>query len=516
MIKVVSNAEMRQLDEFTINKVKIPGLVLMENAGLKTAIYIRHFIRTNKINGPIHIYCGKGNNGGDGYVIARHFFDDHADVKIFSIGDPKKLTGDALTNYISCLNLGIKIVVINSSEQLQTLTRPAVIVDALLGTGISGAVHGLYKDVIHHINGMNAPVISVDIPSGLNGDSATLPGLAVKADVTVTMALPKRAHVFYPASNFVGDLQIVKIGIPDSKIYTDQYKLNLVEEKDIRLPALREDTHKYSSGKLFILAGSQGMTGAAYLSAAAALRTGVGLINIGIPQSLNSIMEEKITEALTVPLPDTKSKTFSKDGLPIIEDRIEWADAVLIGPGVGRESETLDVIIKTINYCVEKKKPVLIDADALFALSENPDMLKKIPSEFVLTPHHGEFLRFTKNDKEELISKPWEFLQNFLEDKQFILNLKGAPSMVGTPDRQVYINSTGNQGLAKGGSGDVLSGIIAGFMCRGMNGKNASIAGNYIHGLAAEELVQTKGITAMLPSDLITVIPKILKEFESN
>ncbi|MFC2088295.1 NAD(P)H-hydrate dehydratase [Calditrichota bacterium] len=516
MIKVVSNAEMRQLDEFTINEVKIPGLVLMENAGLKTAMYIRHFIRTNKLIGPIHIYCGKGNNGGDGYVIARHFFNDRAEVKLFSVGDPENLKGDAKTNFISCKNLGVDINIINSPEQLLSSPRPAIIIDALLGTGISGAVEGLYKDVIHFINGMAVLVIAVDIPSGLNGDQATLPGVSVKADVTVTMALPKRAHVFYPARNFVGDLQIVKIGIPDSKSNSDQFKLNLVEEKDIRLPALREDTHKYSSGKLFILAGSPGMTGAAYLSAAAALRTGVGLINIGIPHSLNAIMEEKITEALTLPLPETKALTFSKDGLQKIEEKIDWADTVLIGPGIGRETETLEVVIETIKLCLKKNKPTLVDADALFVLSQNSDILKSLTSDFVLTPHHGEFLRFTNDDKEELISKPWEFLQKFLANKQFVLNLKGAPSMVGIPNGQVYINSTGNQGLAKGGSGDVLSGIIAGFMCRGMNAKNASIAGNYIHGLAAEELVSIKGITAMLPSDLLAVIPKILKVFESN
>ncbi len=515
MIKVVSNAEMRQLDEYTINEVKIPGLVLMENAGLKTAIYIRHFIRTNKLAGAIHIFCGKGNNGGDGYVIARHFFNDGFEVKIFSIHDPENLKGDAFTNYISCKNLGVNINVINSIDQLQDLPRPSLIVDALLGTGISGAVTGLYKDVINFINGLNLPVIAVDIPSGLNGDSATLPGLAIKADSTVTMALPKRAHIFYPARNFVGDLQIVKIGIPDSKINTDELKLNLVEKKDIRLPALREDTHKYSSGKLFILAGSPGMTGAAYLSAAAALRTGIGLINIGIPESLNAIMEEKITEALTVPLAETASHTFSKKALHKIEEKIKWADTVLIGPGVGRETETLEVIIETIKLCLDKNKPTLVDADALFALSQNPKMLNQLESNFVLTPHHGEFLRFTQDSKDDLLSQPWNFLQKFLKDKNFILNLKGAPSMVGNPDGQIFINSTGNQGLAKGGSGDVLSGIIAGFMCRGMATKNATIIGNYIHGLAADELISTKGITAMLPSDLLEVIPQIIKSFEN-
>jgi len=511
MIKVVSNSEMRYLDDHTINTIQIPGLVLMENAGLKSAIYIKHFIRTHNLSGAIHIYCGKGNNGGDGYVIARHFFDDNYDVKIFAVGDPEKLKGDAFSNYNSCKKLGIKITEINSADQLKSSVSPSLIIDALLGTGISGAVEGLYIDLINYINNLNVPVIAVDIPSGINGDSASVPGVAIKANATVTMALPKRAHIFYPARKHIGDLQIVRIGIPDSILNTVELKLNLVEKNDIRLPVLAEDTHKYSSGKLFILAGSPGMTGAAYLCAAAALRTGVGLVNLGIPKSLNVVMEEKITEALTVPLPETVKGSFSKEALAKIDERIDWADAVLIGPGMGREAETIDVIIQSIQLCLKKQKSVLIDADALFVLSENPALLKKLNSDCVLTPHHGEFLRFTDYNKEDFKSKPWEYLQKFLEDKNFVLNLKGAPSMVGSKDGQVFINPTGNQGLAKGGSGDVLSGIIAGFLCRGMDSKSAAIAGNYIHGMAADELISTKGITAMLPSDLIEILPKIME-----
>ncbi len=513
MIKVVSNTEMRELDEYTIKEIKIPGLVLMENAGLKSAIYIMNFIQANKLAGPIHIFCGKGNNGGDGYVIARHFFNDRFNVQVFSVGDPKKLKGDALTNYIGCKNLGISIEIINSHEQLQNSERPALVVDAILGTGINGPVKGIYKDVINLINGMGAPIIAIDIPSGLNGDTASLPGLAIKADATVTMALPKRAHLFYPARNFTGDLNIVKIGIPEAKINKNELNLNLVEEKDIRLPILREDTHKYSSGKLFVLAGSPGMTGAAYLSAAAALRTGIGLVNIGIPESLNAIMEEKITEALTVPLAETPFHTFSKKALDKIEEKIDWADSVLIGPGAGRNPETKNVLIESIILCIEKRKPTLIDADALFTLSENFELLNELNSNFVLTPHYGEFLRFTKDSKDDLIAQPWECLHKFLKDKNFTLNLKGAPSMTGDPNGQIYINSTGNQGLAKGGSGDVLSGIIAGLMSRGMETTKATIAGNYIHGLTADKLIDKIGITAMRPTDLLQILPVILKSF---
>jgi NAD(P)H-hydrate epimerase len=510
MIKVVSNSEMRQLDEFTINDVKIPGLVLMENAGLKSAQIIQKYIETKNIRGKIYIYCGKGNNGGDGYVIARQLFDEGYEVIIYSIGDPEQLKGDALVNYISCKNLNIQIKQIHTRKDIHKLKSPALIVDALLGTGIKGPVSGLYESIIKFINKQKVPVGAVDIPSGLNGDTAVPPGITINADFTITMALPKRAHIFYPTKKHVGQLKIVKIGIPQTKINTNQLKLNLIEKTDIKLPALPANTHKYSSGKLFILAGSPGMTGAAYLSAAAALRTGIGLINIGIPKGLNEIMEKKITEALTVPLPETSEGSLSKKALKKIQSKIDWADVVLIGPGVGREAETIEVVISAIETCIKQKKPALIDADGLFALAEFPAILNKLNSKFILTPHYGEFLRLSGDDKQDLINKPWELLQNYLADKKFILNLKGAPSIVGQKDGQIFINPTGNQGLAKGGSGDVLSGIIAGLMGRGFTPLNAGITGNYIHGAAADNLLDSKGMVAMLPTDLLDEIPEII------
>ena len=511
MIKVVSNTEMRQLDEFTINDVKIPGLVLMENAGLKSAQIIQKYIETNNLKGTVYIFCGKGNNGGDGYVIARQLFDEGFKVIIYSIGDPNQLIGDALTNYISCKNLKIVFNQVDSKKDIKKLVSPLMIVDALLGTGIKDSVTGLYENVIQFINKQNVPIAAIDIPSGLNGDSAIPPGTAIDADFTITMALPKRAHIFYPAKKHVGELHTVKIGIPNSKIESKSLKLNLIEKNDIILPKLEANTHKYSSGKLFILAGSPGMTGAAYLSAAGALRTGIGLINIGIPKSLNEIIEKKITEALTVPLPEISAGSFSLAGLKTIQAKIEWADSVLIGPGIGRETETLQLVIEIIKFCIKQKKLTLIDADALFALSEFPEVIKKLTSNFVLTPHYGEFLRLSGYDKNELINKPWELLQNFLSDKKFIVNLKGAPSIVGQKDGQVFINPTGNQGLAKGGSGDVLSGIIAGLMGRGLDSLHSAINGNYIHGLAADKLIDKKGMVSMLPSDLLDQIPTIIK-----
>jgi NAD(P)H-hydrate epimerase len=509
MIKIVSNDQMRAMDAKTIDELGVPGMVLMENAGRQTYEYILDFITEIDITGRIDIYCGKGNNGGDGYVIARHFFNNGYSIQILSVGDPEELKGDAKTNYLICRKYNIPLAVVNSTEQLLAQHPPGLVIDALLGTGIKGQVHDLYKDIIDHINDQDVPVVSVDIPSGLNGDFPTVSGSAIRADLTVTMALPKRAHLFYPAKKFVGMLDIADISMPEDVTNTKKISLNRVEFSDLRFPTLEDDAHKYTSGKLFILAGSPGMTGAASLCALAALRTGVGLVNLGIPKGLNTVMEIKITEGLTVPLSETIEGMVSKDALPGIQDRIDWADAVIIGPGCGRGEETLLVLREGIRYCLETTTPALIDADALFALSEDQQLCSKLTSGFVLTPHHGEFLRLSSFGKEQLLKEPWHCLQQYLDDKDFHVNLKGSPSMVGTPDGQIYINSTGNAGLAKGGSGDVLAGIIGGLMARGLKPDMAAITGNFIHGESADILLDLYGSISILPSDLIEVLPEL-------
>jgi NAD(P)H-hydrate epimerase len=222
----------------------------------------------------------------------------------------------------------------------------------------------------------------------------------------------------------------------------------------------------------------------------------------------------KVTEGLTVPLPDTGTGMVSKEALSLIKERIDWADAVVIGPGSGRKKETLKVLRDSIEYCKKLKKPALIDADALFALSENPDFTKELSANFVLTPHHGEFRRLSLHSKEEIQAEPWKCLEKYLSDKKFYVNLKGAPSMVGAPDGQIFVNPTGNAGLAKGGSGDVLAGIIGGFLTRGLSPVEAAITGNFVQGEAADLLFSTYGATSLLPSDLIDVLPEIFDLYE--
>ena len=498
------------MDEHTIRTLNVPGIILMENAGRHSYEYICDFLVNHNLDGSINVFCGKGNNGGDGYVIARHLFNNGYDTHICTIGDPEELKGDARINYQICKNYKIPVTIITSSNQLPCEDSPVLIIDALLGTGLKGSAMGLIEEVIDHINQLPVPVISIDIPSGLNGDFSAIAGSTIAADLTITMALPKRAHLFYPAKKRVGKLEIADISIPAYLKDDPELTLNLIEYSDLSFPQLAEDDHKYSAGKLFILAGSPGMTGAASLVANAALRTGVGLVNLGIPKGLNPILEVKVTEGLTIPLPETNKGTIAESALPQIEERIQWADAVIIGPGCGREKESLFVLNKSVDFCKKHNKPTLVDADALFALATDPLLTLKLSEKVVLTPHHGEFLRLTSFKKTDLQNQPWQCLKEYLTDKNFLVNLKGAPSMVGTPDGKIFINPTGNPGLAKGGSGDVLAGIIGGFMARGLDPATSSITGNYIHGEAADILLGVYGATSLLPSDLIEVLPELL------
>jgi hydroxyethylthiazole kinase-like uncharacterized protein yjeF len=295
MIKIVSNREMKDLDGYTIKEIGIPGMVLMENAGRSVYEVAAAYYQQIKEKDSIDIFCGKGNNGGDGYVIARYFLNSGYPVEIISITDPESLSGDALSNYRISRKFEIPIHHITNIKDLKRRKRPSLIIDALLGTGIRGPASGFTAEVIEFINASGTAVVAVDIPSGLSGDYMSVAGAAVRADITVTMALPKRAHLFEPARSLVGKLVIAGIGIPAEVPTLNKVQLNYVESDDIKLPPVAGNENKYSAGKLFVLAGSPGMTGAAALAARGALYIGTGLIVVGIPKSLNPVMEVKLT-----------------------------------------------------------------------------------------------------------------------------------------------------------------------------------------------------------------------------
>jgi hydroxyethylthiazole kinase-like uncharacterized protein yjeF len=514
MIKVVTAKEMREMDRYTIKEVGVPGVVLMENAGAETAQVILDLLGEAE-NPLVHIFCGKGNNGGDGFVIARHLSNNGIDVAVLNLVAEKELKGDALINYKIIKNMGIPIKFISKSADLakyEEYEAPDIIVDALLGTGIKGAVRGFVKDVIDFINDLDIPVVSVDLPSGLDANTGDVQGSAIGADVTISMALPKRCHLFYPARNFVGDLYIADIGMPDSVTSTEAVKVQWIEEEDIQMPFRSPDAHKYQFGRVGVLAGSPGYTGAAALAAEATLKIGAGMVILGTPKSLNPILEQKLTEVITRPLPDTEAQTIGKVSLPAIHELLDWCDVLAIGPGLGRSEEVQEAIIQILK---DFGKPAVIDADALFALANHPALLKKAHPHWVLTPHTGEFLRFLPDETKDSISaNPIELAQQFASKHKLNLILKGAPSLAADPDGNVYINSTGNSGLASGGSGDVLTGMIAGLLAQKQTTIEAAYTANFLHGFVADYVADEETPQALVAGDLITNMGTALKLLE--
>lgn len=511
MQKVVTSQEMREMDRYTIKQLGIPGMVLMENAGIGTHRVIQELI--DELPDPIvYLFCGKGNNGGDGFVVGRHLWDNGATVQIYVVGTEDELKGDALNNYKIIKKLKIPVKFITTKKDLENISKqnPDVVVDALLGTGIKGAVHGFMKNVIDSLNELHCPIVAVDIPSGLNADSPAVEGSVIQADATVTMALPKYCHVFYPAKEYVGDLYIADIGIPRTIRNSEKVKVQIVEKSNLYLPYRSPDAHKYECGKVAVLAGSPGYTGAAALTAEAASRIGAGLVILAIPKELNPILENKLTEVITKPYDTNGLSILSAADEPNIVELLEWCDVLAIGPGLGRAKETQQAVIKILAHF---EKPVVIDADALFALAVDKNLQENIHKNWILTPHHGEFLRLLKNiNKETLKIEFVKLAQQFAVKRELTLLLKGAPSIVASPDAEIFINSTGNSGLAKGGTGDVLTGFAAGLLAQSVEPVEAAYTANFLHGLCAEEVTAEKGYHTLMASDLLKSIGSVLKK----
>lgn len=505
MIKVVTAEEMREKDRFTIEEIGVPGVILMENAGQAAFRVIRQ--KLNDVVDPlVYIFCGKGNNGGDGFVVARHLWNEGVYVRVFCVVEEDQIAGDARINYNILKNMNLPIEFVSTIDQIRALENepPDILVDALLGTGIKGAVQGFTKEVIDFINkNLETTVVAIDLPSGLNASTGEVAGSAIRADITVTMALPKRCHVLYPAKNYVGQLYIADIGIPPFVLHKDDVKVDMLDEEDIVLPFRYPDANKYEVGKVAVLAGSKGYTGAAALTARAALKMGAGLVILGIPESLNPIMEQKLTEVITRPLPETAELSIGAASLPSIQELLEWADVLAIGPGLGRSEEVQETIIAILKNF---KKPTVIDADALFALANRPQILDgNHHAHWILTPHLGEFRRFLPGEsKESLATNRIELAQEFARKHGLTLLLKGAPTLVALPDRRVYLNPTGNSGLASGGTGDVLTGFIAGLLAQGYDPDEAAYTASFVHGYTADYIVEKETVYTLLAGDLIT------------
>jgi len=509
---VVTSKEMREIDRCTIDKVGIPGVVLMENAGLGTVKLIEEILE--EFDGSrITLLCGRGNNGGDGFVIARHLYNHGFEIDVFLSGDKARIQGDAKINLDILEKMGVEIITLQSKKDLKKIPESDLIVDALLGTGISGEVTGFLADVIHWMNESLIPIVSVDMPSGLACDTGNVHGACVVADVTATMAELKRGLVLPPGRELCGDISIIDISAPQFVSESVNVQTFLIEQEDLQimLPFRPPSAHKGTFGKVLILAGSTGMTGAATLASMASLRVGCGLTILGIPQSLNTIMESKLTEVMTKPLPETEKGSLSPNGEAEILELIEWADVVGLGPGISTHPET-GKLIRNLTEKIEK--PLIVDADGLNNFQGHVDILKKHKGDLILTPHSGELSRLMNQPIDDIEQNRIEIARQVAVEWNCTLVLKGASSLIADCNGNVFINPTGNSGMATAGSGDILTGMIAGFLAQNTTPVDAAILGVYSHGLAGDLYLEEFEERSLVAGDLLEMLPAVFNELE--
>ncbi len=511
-MKLVTASEMRELDRRAIADLGIPSLVLMENAGRTTFQILRREFPAPP--GEVAVLAGRGNNGGDGFVVARYLANHGIPVAVFLLGERDKVRGDARVNLDILAHLGVTVAEILTNADLNPaihrLAKAGLIVDALLGTGLNSPVKGLMATLVERLNHLRAPVLAVDIPTGLSADTGEVLGVALKARVTVTFGWPKLGQIVPPGRDYTGRLW-VDISIPPELAH--DMNLELAEAPDLRtlLPPRPFGSNKGTFGHLLVLAGSEGKTGAAALASEAGLRAGAGLVTLGIPASLNDILEVKLTEVMTVPLPEAVGvRALGKTALAPIRDFLGEKFTLALGPGLGTHPETRELVCRLVH---DLPHPMVIDADGVNNLARDTSCLTSAAGPRLLTPHPGELARLVGLSVPEVQARRLEIARETAAKFGITLVLKGAQTLVAAADGRVSLNPTGNPALASGGTGDVLTGLIGGFLAQGLTPWDAARLGVYLHGLAADYFVSRHGLRGMIAGDLLTVFPDVLEQF---
>ncbi|MGB9736225.1 MAG: NAD(P)H-hydrate dehydratase [bacterium] len=512
-MKVVTSEMMRNLDKKTVEAFGINSIVLMENAGRSVAQTIIKEFNAQAKKGVV-VFCGKGNNGGDGFVTARHLINRGYHVDVVFFGKKDELKGDALTNYTALSRIIDIIHELKDATEFDktdiNLKEKGLIVDALLGTGINGVVKEPFYGAINLINNSGLPVIAVDIPSGIDADTGAVAGVSVKAKKTVTFGLAKIGLVVYPGVEFAGEVEVVDISIPDKLIKQTYIPYNLVDHTYVSslLKPRNYNTNKGDYGHTLIIAGSEGKSGAGILSAKGALRAGSGLVTIAGPEGLMPVYETTVLEALKEPLTETLTGVIDRSAINQVEKLLQTRDVVAIGPGIGTEPQTAEFVFELIRRC---KIPIVIDADGINIIASDPQVLVESNNEhIVLTPHPGEFGRLVNMNPKEVNKDRIGLASEFAKKYKCTLVLKGARTVIANKDGEVWVNPTGNPGMSTGGMGDVLTGIIAGLIATGLNPQEAAIAGVFIHGMAGDIIYAYHRNSAVLASEILDRIPYVL------
>ena len=511
-MKVVSGETMQQMDKRTINEFGIPGLTLMENAGRRC---VETIIAEFGAAGyrKVVIVAGKGNNGGDGYVIARLLSEQGWNVHVCVVADRDDISGDAAANLdrlnnemiTFCSDLG------SIRQCLSGLTAQEILVDALLGTGLKSNVRGIYTEVIELINASAAPVFAVDIPSGVDSGTGKVLGKAVRADFTATFAAAKVGNVLYPGAELCGTLRVVDIGIP-TEVINGSSGFDFVDSNTARqlLKIRGRQAHKGECGHCLIVAGSTGKSGAAAMSANSALRAGSGLVTVAVPVSLNAIMEVKTTEAMTLPLPDGDTGFIGDAAFSSIIAAATGKDVIAVGPGMSSTPSTVALVRRLVG---ELSQPLILDADALNAVAVDCEvLLHRKSTDVILTPHPGEMARLACMSIAAVEQDRIAAARAFSTRYNVFLLLKGARTVIATPDGEIAINGSGNPGMASGGMGDVLTGVIAALLAQRYEPFTACKLGAFLHGLAADLVAGKKGEIGITAVDVQECLPYAYKQ----
>ena len=504
-MRILNAAQMREADRYTIEEIGIPSLVLMENAGRQVVAAMESAYEA-RLDGRVGVLCGRGNNGGDGFVVARTLLQRGVDTAVFVIGAVADIRSDARTNLEILGRLGVTVVEIGDEQtwelHFSEISQCTLIVDAIFGTGLKSALAGMMETVVADINASGIPIVSIDLPSGMSADTAHLVGDCIDASMTVTLAAPKLPLVLPPGESHAGDVVIADIGIPSEVLEgLDGPRIELLTPDQVRslVEPRAPESHKGDFGRVTLVAGSRGKTGAAFLSAIGALRSGVGLITVATPASCLPTVASMAPELMTAPLPESKAGTVVPAAVQTVLE-LEH-DVLACGPGLGRGPE----IAEFVRTLVERSTvPLVLDADALTVLADDPSCLTgREEREVIITPHPGEMARLIGASVEEVQTNRVQVAADFAATRRLYVVLKGHRTIIATPDGHVFINPTGNAGMATGGTGDVLTGMIAAWLAQLLDAEAACRLAVFLHGAAGDAAEEHEGQVAMIATDLV-------------
>ena len=505
---VVKCDEMRNIEKRAVEG-GCTYLGLMEKAGKSVVEKATEIITEKNLNNVV-ILCGKGNNGGDGFVVARLLSTMNCSVTvILADGEPK--TNDAKQNF-ELISSKVEVIsyILEKETCIDRINKAEILIDSIYGIGFKNALKPEMHELAQYYNDNEKAVkIAVDLPSGIVCDTGEIINGCFNADYTVTFTTLKPLHILYPSMDFCGEISVADVGVPKEILDDSSYIMKTTDEyvSENTFVKRRKSAHKGTNGTLFSLCGSYGMAGAAVLSGSAALRTGVGLLRMAVPKSIYELVSSKLTEAVFMPLEQNDDGTVSIEEFnKILYDVLEKSTAMLIGCGLGMNDDLSDLVSLLIE---NSTKPIVLDADGINAVCMNINVLKKAVAPIILTPHPGEMARLIMSDTKTVQCDRYNIAKNFAEEYGVTLVLKGADTLIATPDGKVYVNLTGNNGMARGGSGDVLAGMIASFLAQGMSAEKAAVYGIYYHGLVGDLCAEKYSTRSMLPSDMVAELKSV-------